>query len=277
MKVKYLGTAAREGFPAMFCVCDNCKKAWERGGRNIRSRSQVIVDNDLLIDLPGDTFYHAMLHNVDLSKIHHCLVTHIHRDHFDGENLYILGKGHSHPPVDGEGLTIYGSEDFTELLEPLVEQAKGYLRFQCVLPFQPFAVGPYTVTALKAFHRTNNPYLYLVSDGTKTMFYGNDTGMLPEETWGYLEKNKVHLDMVSLDCTMGANEHTTCKVHMHFGQNVECKNRMMEMGIADEHTKFVLTHFSHNGLYGCYDDFCPIALKEGFDVSFDGMEVKVGD
>ena len=62
MKVKYLGTAAREGFPAMFCVCDNCKKAWERGERNIRSRSQVIVDNDLLIDLPGDTFYHAMLH-----------------------------------------------------------------------------------------------------------------------------------------------------------------------------------------------------------------------
>ena len=101
------------------------------------------------------------------------------------------------------------SEDFTELLEPLVEQAKGYLRFQCVLPFQPFAVGPYTVTALKAFHRTNNPYIYLVSDGTKTMLYGNDTGMLPEETWDYLNKNEIHLDMVSLDCTMGTNEHTT--------------------------------------------------------------------
>ena len=75
----------------------------------------------MLIDLPGDTFYHAMLHNVDLSKIHHCLVTHIHRDHFDGENLYILGKGHSHPPVDGEGLTIVTMQDKEQdIPEPFV-------------------------------------------------------------------------------------------------------------------------------------------------------------
>ena len=32
MKLKYLGTAAAEGYPAMFCNCENCKKAQKEKG-----------------------------------------------------------------------------------------------------------------------------------------------------------------------------------------------------------------------------------------------------
>ncbi|HBJ10614.1 MAG TPA: carbon-phosphorus lyase, partial [Ruminococcaceae bacterium] len=38
MKFQYLGTAAAEGFPGMFCSCDTCEKARKAGGRNIRTR-----------------------------------------------------------------------------------------------------------------------------------------------------------------------------------------------------------------------------------------------
>ncbi len=31
MKIKYLGTAAYEGVPAMFCNCPVCKKAMKQG------------------------------------------------------------------------------------------------------------------------------------------------------------------------------------------------------------------------------------------------------
>ena len=48
MKLKYLGTAAAEGYPAMFCDCENCRKAFKNKGKNIRSRSQAIIDNSLL-------------------------------------------------------------------------------------------------------------------------------------------------------------------------------------------------------------------------------------
>ena len=53
MKLKYLGTAAAEGYPAMFCDCENCRKAWIEKGRNIRRRSQAITDSELPIDFPG--------------------------------------------------------------------------------------------------------------------------------------------------------------------------------------------------------------------------------
>lgn len=48
MKIQYLGTAAAEGWPGIFCNCPVCREAVRRGGKNIRSRSQALVDDSLL-------------------------------------------------------------------------------------------------------------------------------------------------------------------------------------------------------------------------------------
>lgn len=37
MKIKYWGTGASEGLPAVFCDCENCQKARRLGGKNIRT------------------------------------------------------------------------------------------------------------------------------------------------------------------------------------------------------------------------------------------------
>ena len=60
MKIQYLGTAAAEGIPAIFCECETCKKTRERGGKNIRTRSQALIDDKILIDLPADTYLHFL-------------------------------------------------------------------------------------------------------------------------------------------------------------------------------------------------------------------------
>ena len=55
MRIKYLGTTAYEGVPSLFCECKNCKLARIKGGRNIRTRCQSLINNDLLIDFGPDT------------------------------------------------------------------------------------------------------------------------------------------------------------------------------------------------------------------------------
>ena len=50
---------------------------------------------------------------------------------------------------------------------------------------------------------------------------------------------------------------------------------MLEMGIADDKTTFICHHFSHNPEYAIYDDLVPIAAKEGFLVSYDGMILNI--
>ena len=73
MKLKYLGTCAAEGFPGMFCSCETCEKARRLGGRNIRTRSQALVDGELLIDFPADTYLHILNYGLDLRKIKACI------------------------------------------------------------------------------------------------------------------------------------------------------------------------------------------------------------
>lgn len=53
----------------------------------------------------------------------------------------------------------------------------------------------------------------------------------------------------------------------------DVKNRFLQNGNADKNTIFCLNHFSHNCGYTYYE-LCEIAEKDGFIVSFDGLEIE---
>lgn len=50
--------------------------------------------------------------------------------------------------------------------------------------------------------------------------------------------------------------------HMCLGRNIKCRDRMLQNGLADDKTIFILNHFSHNGKSATYDEFSPIAKKK---------------
>ena len=92
MQFQYLGTAAAEGWPAVFCRCKYCLEAQRLGGKNIRTRSQAIVNDDLLLDLPPDTYMHKLMNHLDLSRVKYLFVTHFHMDHFYPQELTVRGS-----------------------------------------------------------------------------------------------------------------------------------------------------------------------------------------
>ena len=109
MIFKFLGTAAFEGIPAMFCSCQACKTAREKGGKDIRTRTQALVNDDLLIDFPNDAFVHFQTYGLDFEKIKHLLITHSHSDHLVHFDLNIRAGGFAHPK-DESPLHIYVGE-----------------------------------------------------------------------------------------------------------------------------------------------------------------------
>ena len=272
MKIRFLGTAAAEGFPGILCGCEVCRRARQRGGRNLRTRSQALINDTLLIDFPADTYLHILRDNIDLLDIQACLITHVHEDHFTPTDLH-YSNGFCHPPKDWPGLTVYGSIDCKETLDDISAHTGGTVRHGCIEPFVPFTVAGCTVTALKAVHGTPHPFIYLIDDGEKTLLYAHDTGIFHPETWAYLEKARPRLALVSLDCTEAAAEDIPYDAHMCLGRNRICRDRLLALGLADSSTVWVLNHFSHNGVTPLYDDFAPIAAAEGFETSYDGMEI----
>ena len=273
IKLQFLGTAAAEGIPSLFCRCEVCRKARERGGREIRTRSQAVVNDCLLIDFPSDSFTHVTEHQIDLSQVNNCIITHIHGDHTFPWEFYHLRRGNSTLPDDYEGFHLWGSTDITGRFEDVQKGTSDRLKIHNVEPFEPFELCGLTITALKAKHGTAHPYIYMIEDSDSAVLYAHDTELFPTETWEYLRKVGRRFDIVSLDCTGGAADYLEKYSHMYLGENRICRDKLMEYGLADENTEFILNHFSHNGFDVNYEEFCKIVEPEGFTVSYDGRVV----
>ena len=69
LKIKVLGTAAATSMPLGFCNCDVCKKARQNGGKDIRKRSSIIINDEMLIDLGPDSINSCNMYGIDTGKI----------------------------------------------------------------------------------------------------------------------------------------------------------------------------------------------------------------
>lgn len=269
MKIKYFGTAAAEGWPGTFCRCEACRKARELGGKNIRTRSQALIDDWLLVDFPPDTYLHMLYGGLDLPSLRHCIITHTHEDHFYPEDLGTRGEGYAVDPLPGDFM-LYGNDEMVRRMMAFPPENRDRVACRELTEFVPAAIGDFTVTPLLARHNPKEKcFIYQIERGGKRMLYANDTGVFPQATWERIAG--VRFDFVSLDCTMLAL-HNTYYGHMSIEQVVEVKKRMLEMGCADADTRFLITHFSHNGLL-LHDELVKVMAGHGFEVAYDGLTV----
>lgn len=278
MKLTYLGTAAAEGWPAIFCNCEYCTRAKELGGKNIRTRSQALINDDLLIDFPADTYSHMLNNRLDLSKVKYCFVTHSHIDHFEPTDLCMRFEGCFAHNMTEPTLHIYGNKAVLARFRHFVhdtkeEEVPPSVTANEIEAYDKTVAGRYTVTALPAFHAPKEtPFVYIISDGEKTVLYLHDTGLPFDEVYDYLEKNGIKADLVSYDCTYGALP--SAGGHMGLDSVPVVKERLTEIGVCDEKTVHIVNHFSHNGML-LHDELCEEAAKLGFLTSYDGMVVEI--
>ncbi len=99
MQLTFLGTAAAEGYPAIWCRCERCVVARARGGPNLRFRSSVLVNDDLLVDPGPDLVAASIRLGLDLANVQGVLITHLHDDHVDPTALYWRAPGFAVPPL----------------------------------------------------------------------------------------------------------------------------------------------------------------------------------
>lgn len=278
MKIKYFGTAAAEGMPALFCHCKHCEYARKNGGKDVRTRSQALINDTLLIDFPADTYMHVFTHGLPLHKIHHCLITHAHSDHLYPADFSMRGRSFAKLGDDTEPLNVYGSGIVRATVERQIDLANleklNIVKFHVLAPFETYNIDGFRVTPLTARHDPNSgPYIYIIQKDGKTMLYGNDTGVFPDETWEYLASKPVRFNYVSLDCCNGAGT-MNYDTHMNIERNLIVRDRLKELNCADSKTVFCSNHFSHNAKVVLYNELIEATKDYGFLVSYDGMEVE---
>jgi len=277
MRIKVLGTAAAEGVPAMFCNCENCVKARELKGKNLRARTQALIDNDLLVDFSDDTYLNGQRFGIDLSAIKYFLITHAHSDHlspweFDNlnagvnrteEKVFILGGKYI---LDEIVRVCPGS------INGLIE--KGTVEFVELKPFVKTEIGEYAITPLKANHAGGNAMVYIIEKGGKSMLYCLDTGKLPEEDFEFMKGIKKPLDFVLIDCTYGRVPADKYGGHLSLYDGANQIKLMKDTGAVSEKTDVMVTHFAHWHIPS-HEAMEEMAAEFGYEVSYDGIEKEI--
>lgn len=288
MHITFLGTSAANAFPEAFCRCANCEAARRQGGKSLRKRSSALINDDLLIDLGPDIHAASQQHGVSLLGVQYCLQTHAHADHFDPSHL--LSRSPGYGTVGAPRLHFYASSGSLRAAAALLERdcaPHGFLSPETgdllnldmhpVEPLRPFEAGPYRITAFPANHDPFvEPLLYAVQAGRRCLFYGTDTGALPEATWAALKQSGLRFDLVILDHTYGPvqPEGQLGSDHLTWQQGVEHMARMRAEGMLSERARAFATHIAHEG-NPPHAELADFAAKHGYEVAYDGLVVEV--
>ena len=282
MKLTYIGTAAAEAIPGVFCECSFCEKARKLKGRELRRRSGAVINDDLMIDFSPDAYTGTLSLGIRLDKLRYIIFTHSHADHFCVHELeYRRTPVFSILPEDREKIKVFGNRNIEAGIKNVFGEdlsVQGF-DFTFAAPYVPFQAGKYTITPLSVHHcPPEDAYIYIIEQNGVRLLYGNDSGMFTQPTLDYLKGIK--LDIISLDCTLGHSKAETG--HMGFAANVKLKKILEENGCVKDDTVFISHHFSHNGLRAdepgevdwTYDNFMEMAKPYGFIMSYDGLVVE---
>lgn len=272
MLLTILGTAAAEGWPALWCTCEACAEARRLGGRNLRRRAAYQLGKRIRVDFGPDALWQMNEFGLDYAALEHLLITHSHGDHIDRREIMYRRPGFADLPDDNV-LSIYGNERVREYLEGgrhSLEEARA--RFVTVEPFEPIDLGEgVTATPLLADHADDEVALnYLFERGERAVLQGNDTGWWPEQTWEFLAGKR--LDTLIIECTYGPRKGG----HHHLGAEdvLAVRARLLKLGTLSESSRVIATHFSHNGgwLHERLEEFF---RPHGIESAFDGMQVEL--
>ena len=269
MRIHILGSGAAEGWPAVYCRCNACQRARARGGRSIRSRSATLVDGRFQFDWSSDAYMQGLRDGVALSDVRHLIFTHTHRDHYYPSELVFRRPPFAHQTLP---LTIWADAWAIEGIREEVGDLEAANITLCqVEPFQTYQLDDALLTPLLANHFPERScFNYIFERNGKRLLYGQDSGWFPEEHWQ--AQQGLYFDVVVLDCTGGpkdAGQH-----HGNIDLVIRSKERMIEMGTADDDTLFIANHFSHNGGL-LHEELVELLSPHGIDVSYDGMIVEV--
>ncbi len=116
MLIRYQGTGAYEGIPALFCGCDTCRAARQAQGPEVRTRSGALIDGVVKLDFPPDAYLQMLRDDLDFTKLRYVLITHTHTDHYAVWDL--MTRLPDYASLDGAPpLVVAGNEKCGQLLD----------------------------------------------------------------------------------------------------------------------------------------------------------------
>lgn len=230
--------------------------------RDYRRFPTLLIDEKIIIDPSEDIFEFEesfMLSGLFLG-VDAALVTHSHLDNFSVGAIERLSSKRSISVIAEK----WAINELSELSMVSITEAA---------PLSLIRIADYSILPLPANHSTDNigetALNFLIEKGGKTIFYGIDGAFISSAAWRVL--SKLHLDAVILDCALFDSGYCSESVeHNNLDSASRVKEIFLSSGVADEGTRFVLSHIPTDKRRIPHDELSGMAAERGFKLAYDG-------
>ena len=285
MKITFLGTSAGEEYPGIWCDCENCTKARNWGGKNIRRNSSVIIDGDIMIDIGKAAHIQAERFGLNIREIKTLVLTHSHKDHLNTHTLWARQMFYDVNTISAEKRKQVSSPRFTPLpqlniigskqvSDTLIKDGIDYssprwqMQFNIVEPFKKYSYGNLEIYTLDGNHNDGDIHSinYIITRKNRTFLYLTDTGYPFDGTLEALKNYKY--DFIITEGTFGFGEDSTG--HMRLDKNIQLLKFFNENKLWKDKPDYYITHVAP---HWCppHDEYSPIVEEKGLKLAYDGL------
>lgn len=280
MRITVLGSGGF-GYPLTFCDCEYCKKARILGGKNIRKRASLLVNDEMIIDLTPDCQVAMNMYGKDMGKVKFLLQTHTHLDHFDINQFTTLDFKYATKRKDR--LTLVCSELCLNDIQNKVSKydkmdlfSEDYLnkinlKTQTLNHGESVNFDNYTIKAIHCSHDEKiGAQLYLIKQNGKTLFYATDSPPITEITLQELKGEKI--DCIFLDESFGLRDYYFS--HLNIKGFDDYVNKLKENRLLNKNCLIYATHITHDG-NPPHEELEKILNQYGYIPAYDGLEIEL--
>ena len=240
MKIKFLGTSAGWPLPRLGCKCHICQS---KDPKDTRTRTQVLIDDKVLLDAGPDTYQHLMdldsspldklraqndsekgqVDKVDsresiVSKLQAILVSHEHPDHILG--FWDLPHLYDH----GHEIKLYVTQPVLNGIRKIFPVPLTPIKPVVVKPNQPFQIGNAKVTYVPVVHGNTPAFAIKYKDGKIFTFITDFNRILPSSQDMIRHSHMLALDGSSLGKVGQSPNHISIADGIAIGQKLKAKS-----------------------------------------------------
>ena len=248
------------------CACDFSPRLEsdlrDKFDKDARRSSALLIGGEILIDCGTHTLNSLDILGIPYEQITTLLITHLHSDHFDIENIKTLAQSRHTP------LNIFVREG-----APLPQIPNAIVKEMTL--FEPCEIGGGAfVTGLIANHDESAfPQHLFIEMENKRIFYGCDGAWLLNKTYYHLCKKR--LDVAVFDCTTGDYEgEWRIGEHNSIPMLRVLLPSLKGVEIITDKTKVYFSHLAPS-LHKPHSETVEIARPLGANVAYDGLTVEI--
>ncbi len=254
MQIKFLGTGAAEGIPAINCDCDHCQRARKEGGKLVRERSSLLLSlpgYELLVDCPPEIRSH--IHEYQIGRVDGILCTRARYDHVGGLKEFEYWNGGVDLLAEHTLFETIRREHWTEMLDAVMFHIPYYPGAS--LYFGGFSLIPF------AARRREPIFGVSIKENDTRVVYTSDT---PARLTNYARRVMWECDLLIVNVPVFD---PVSKNHITVPQAIELKEEVKA-------GQLILTYINHENQP--HDELETYARQfEGVSVAYDGMVVEV--